>query len=128
MVYLPDVLRFLGALGITAHIDLEDQVVIEYERGLTVYDVCNEIGKYHEAIRSALILRARYERHRFYGGPMDGKPHRLGCCRSFGYRVGRAKWAAYSILKDGRAIFKGYATSEAKAKAMAHLARVEMET
>ena len=127
MTYLPDVLRFLESLGITTHIALDEQLVIEYEREINVFDVCNEIGKHQEAVKAALINRAQYERFRFYGGPLNGKPHGLGTSRSFAYRVGRANWAAYAILKDGRALFRGFASSEAKAKTVAQVARIRME-
>lgn len=66
----------------------------------------------------AMDLRGILARRQFVGGPLNGRPH-SNCYWSQPVmirHVGYAKWVAYLVNKDSRAMFVGETTSQQKAR------------
>lgn len=119
--HLPGVVDFLRDLDFEIGLDFDGQVIIEYPESLNPKDVANELSKYSDSIRKELTARATMQRRQFVGGPLNGNRHgHFAWCGNtvIAVRICRAKWACYEITDhaDGRAWFRGFATSEAKAK------------
>lgn len=127
--YIPDAMDFLAAFGVRAYIDLDDELIFDYEnRDISIAELVQELSQYQWAVRNMVMRRAERDRERFMGGPLDGQSHRYAWARQiFAHRVSRAKWASYSIFRDGRGIFRGYATSEKKARQLAWKSLPETE-
>lgn len=117
--HLPDTVRFLESLGFTFHLDWDDELQIDYPEDLTPERIALTLGEYRQHIVRTLKNRAEHDRMQLVGGPFNGERHGWTTCwgRTLHARkVKRAWWAAYQLQEDGRAIFKGYATSEKKAR------------
>lgn len=117
-------IRFLRALGFDFHVDWDQSLIIKEPDQVSVGDVLDALSAgredWVELIRRTVLNEAVEERSRLMGGPLDGKRHSERVYRTAayfkGFRVARAKWAVYEIQPDSRAFFRGYATSECKAR------------
>jgi hypothetical protein len=117
-----EALDFLQLLGFEFHIDFDDELQVgcppedlEFRQS-----VCNWIYQSRDAMKKRVLDRAAYDKYQFVGGPFNGRRH---CLSRWDGRVamklGRAKWAAYYLIEDGRALYAGEATSERKARDLA---------
>ena len=111
-------IRLLTILGVDLGLDWDDELLVtcpEFITGNTLEDVVRE---HADQIRTEIAARAGRARRQFVGGPFNGKRHDVnfvpGCYR--GVKVGLRRWAVYHFQRDGRAIFRGWATSEMKAR------------
>ena len=117
-------IRFLRALGFDFHIDYDGELLIEKPDQVSVEGVLDALSVWREEwekeFRFTLLRAAARERRCFMGGPRDGKLHNQSLYRGSAYFRGfheaRAKWAVYEFFPDGRAIFRGFAASEQKAR------------
>lgn len=82
---------------------------------------CEPDSFMNDELRETAIELCR-KRIGFVGGLLNGKPvgrrsrYWLGCGCWIPNRVKRGRWEVYEEQRDGRAFFRGYATSERKAK------------
>lgn len=117
-------ISFLRALGFEFHIDYDCELLIEKPDEVSVDDVLEALGAWRENWRGILARQVKYEgqceRREFCGGPLHGQRHSVDYHLMYhhfrGYHLARAKWAVYEFQPDGRAFFRGYATSERKAR------------
>lgn len=126
-------LTFVRALGFElSSLDWDGEFLIEGPDRVSVTELIEALKPLHDELVSQLAREADLVRvERFSGGPYDGRPHRAlrhrpaiigadGKRRYFwclpAIPPEPAKWATYEQLRDGRTIFRGYATSEAKAR------------
>jgi hypothetical protein len=114
---LPDTLKFLELLGFKFELDLmgdleitEPGDIIEIGRIMWIVDQCLD------QIKSRLVIRGHNAMHQFVGGPLNGQQHDYCYPRFVAIKQAPKHWAAYRLVRDGRAFFCGWATSEAKAR------------
>jgi len=112
------VIRLLRSLGVELGLDWDDELLIgcpDLIFGATVEEIVRE---HTDQIRTELAAAGRRAMRQFVGGPLNGKPHIVyyhpGAYR--GFRQGPRRWAVYEFQQDGRAMFRGWATSEKKAR------------
>lgn len=110
---------FLESLGFEFHLDFDEELQIEYPEDLTPEEIATAAGAATKEIVEMLKGRARTLRRQHFGGPMHGKPHGGYWWNRPVYHLGFARWAAYVIDRDGRAIYVGEATSKKKAQKLA---------
>jgi len=115
--YLPETLKFLEMLGFKFELDLlgdleitEPGDIIETGRIMWIVDQCAD------RIKSILLNRSHWAMHQFVGGPFNGQQHDFCYPRFVAIKQAPKHWAAYRLVRDGRAYFCGWATSEAKAR------------
>lgn len=112
-----DGLSILRSLGVKFSVDWDGELAIEVSQDVSK----DTLLKVAECLREPIRRRLEGERwartQSFVGGPFSGKIHGYGGYTGRkGYKICRAKWAVYSFQENGRALFKGYATSEQKAR------------
>lgn len=117
-------INLLREAGYELGLDVDDTVLIGHPDEIDPVKLGHFVGeKYTESIRFALKREAERVRRRLHGGPFAGERRDpetdyYGRERfTFGIKVERGKWAVYERWRDGRAFFRGWATSEKKAKA-----------
>lgn len=109
-------------LGYSIHEDWDGELLIEEPEYIDVGTATAILMVGENQIRHSLSFEQEIKLSRFMGGPLDGKRHEEPSKilkekeRLKGFRIERAKWAVYYFETDGRAIFRGYATSEKKAR------------
>lgn len=117
MKTLPNTIDFMESLGFEFTLDWDGQLEVTYPDELVVETIAYEVGKYSDAVKNRLLFRQHHSMRRLIGGPFAGQKYTNPFCRTLYWRhVSRGKWAVYSVWADGRATFKGYATSEFKAR------------
>lgn len=112
-------LKFLEQLGVTFEMDWDDEVIIEVPEDLEAADVMNAIKSepFGKDLSESVVYRAKASRAVFVGGMLNGKRTGwIGLRQWFANHVKRGRWEVYERVNDGRAFFRGYATSQAKAK------------
>lgn len=113
-------LDFLEQLGVTFEIDWDNEVIIKVPEDLQAADAMKVIAnvRFEKHLARTVTFRAQRARSVYVGGRRNGE--RVGLCWGnrtwIANRVKRARWEAYELSRDGRAFFRGYATSQAKAK------------
>lgn len=127
------VVTLLESVGFTFGLDFDNELMIEYPLEFDPKCLADKLATEHvQEITNFLKRRGEQARRQFLGGPLDGEaywelrwvtvqlvePTRLA---TFGYhfhRTAPAAWAIYLAAgsQDGRAFFRGTATSEKKAK------------
>jgi hypothetical protein len=126
MKYLPDTIRFLETLGFEFQLDWDDELEISHPSEIQPEQVSLALRQYADYIVAYLRRRRQKALSHCIGGPFSGRRHGWYYWPSFdgtryrqfhGLNVSRAKWAVYELMKDGRAYFRGYATSRKKARA-----------
>lgn len=118
--FLPGTLKFLRShFGLKVSFDDPELKTLKIEaRSIDGKDLEKALSFYEEAI----LRELQYERQRnlqvCVGGPMNGKRHNAFCRREvLRFKLGKARWAVYVVGSgDGRAFFRGYATSERNAR------------
>ena len=117
-MYIPGTLEALEELGVAFSLDWDNTLIVDVPESLSRNAVVAFIGKYEDAFARQVGNRAAASRRCFVGGPYAGQSHDQcwleGQFR--GLHVKRGKWAVYKFCDDGRALFKGYASSEKKAR------------
>jgi hypothetical protein len=126
-------LQFLEALGVTFEMDWDDQVIIEVPEEISYGQIAQAIEPFGKRLGEEVRFRAKQRRSVFVGGSLngqevDGRALRIKswCSHTMPngrqgywirYRIKRGCWEVYEQgSADGRAFFRGFATSEAKAK------------
>lgn len=110
-------LELLVSLGCEMHIDFDGELQFSVPDPLNVDTVIQQIERHKNYLAGQVKCRANRDRRLFMGGPFNGQ--KFG-----GYvyggnwvsRVERAKWVVYEPMPDGRAVFKGFASSRAKGR------------
>lgn len=119
---LPHLLPFLESIGCQFTLDWDDELSVAVPENLSPFDLDNALKPLRAGIVAAIKTRARNALYVCLGGPLDGKRHEWfyngwgGCTAYKAVKVCRAHWAVYEVHSDGRAIFKGYTTSQKKAR------------
>ena len=126
--------ELLEDMGFRFSLDWDESVIVSEPESIDPKAVAELLSQQAcaETIKCVLKHRALADRRRFIGGPFDGKPHRLWFKPSLsrtdkdgrfthepvfaGVRVKRGHWAVYEILPDERAVYRGVASSESKAR------------
>ena len=131
-----DLLTFVRDLGFKVGLDYDDALIVESPLSVNPGDVAKQIERHGDTIIGELRGEREHALRRYIGGPLDGQSacgvyappcrHPDGTYSNGfrGFRVRdesgkriRAKWAVYEFdRRDGRAFFRGYATSEKKAR------------
>lgn len=125
-------LKFLETLGVTFEIDWDDSVQIGIPESGVSYDEMRRAlespvpgtvagATFSNWLHREVLCRAAARRAVFVGGSLNGKQVRYEQPSYYGFiahRLGRAHWEVYEQAdkRDGRAFFRGYATSEKKAR------------
>ena len=118
--FLPDSFKLLKMLGFRFSLDWDGEVEIEAPEFIDVEQLAARVrSEWLEAIQSRLRIESANRMHQCVGGPFSGQPHHKIYPTPVCIKVGPAQWAAYGTRIDGRAIFAGMATSEAKARKLA---------
>lgn len=118
--YFPEVLTWLahhfGVRVTWADWDCKE-LAIE-ARDISAADLRCALERYQKPMRDHLHWERERRMRVFVGGPLNGQ--RYGLWKQAGAtiakHIARAKWAAYEVGKDGRAWFRGFATSHLKAR------------
>jgi len=112
------VIRLLRSLGVELGLDWDDELLITCPEFIAGSAIETLLREHADQLRTELAAAARRRMRQFVGGPLNGKPHIVyyspGACR--GFRQGPRRWAVYQFQRDGRALFRGWATSEKKAR------------
>ncbi len=126
-------LRFLESLGVHFVMDWDDAVTITVPESVSWAEIQQALKPFGERLMEQVRCRAKRQRSVFVGGQLNGQQvsdslpwvrtsggiHRMAKCE-YGYwirhRLKRGCWEVYEEVPDGRAFFRGYATSERKAK------------
>jgi hypothetical protein len=119
--FLPDVVTFLERhFGFAVEFGDPDGMEIEIDgRDLSGAEITEALNLYSTAIRDQMLRRQHESMRVCIGGPLNGQPHAWcgGPRHAIAVRIGPRRWAAYEIGDDHlRAWFRGYATSEKKAR------------
>lgn len=120
---IPGVVRFLESVGFAFELDWDDELTIAYPGDLTGKTLADALAEHGAAIVRTVKLRSASERHQFMGGPYNGQHHGRCSGERIAINIRRGKWAVYLVAADGRAWFRGYATSRVKARRLEVLAR-----
>lgn len=111
-------LELLEELGLVLGLDWDGELLVDCPERIASADLEEAIARFRGPLTRELAARGRRQLKQLVGGPFNGQRNDLFYCPGahYGKRVGRAKWAVYQQRRDGRAFFRGYATSEAKAR------------
>ena len=115
-------LDLLAALGVELHLDFDNSVSWEMPPVLDANKLDEYLQQHTRTLAEKVVWRHKGAQRRFYGGPMEGKPHGFGGNKhTHEHYISRARWAAYCCPDtwDGRFFYCGETTSEAKAKKLA---------
>lgn len=111
-------LRFLEHLGVNFDMDYDGEVFFDVPK-----DVCHDaieeaLQPFGKGLAQEVRNRARRQRSVFVGGQWNGKTAaHLGVWNPWiRHHLRRGCWEVYEAVPDGRAFFRGYATSEKKAR------------
>lgn len=112
-------LELLQDLGVTFEIDFDDRLQFTVPDVVMGSEIESLIRRHEAFFARSVEGRARVDRCKFMGGPFAGQQR-----NSFGrpgkrevLRTGSSRWAVYEIIDySGRAVFRGYATSQAKGR------------
>lgn len=115
---VPGLIEFLERVGFTFGTDEDRNTHVGWPVDVTTEDIADALKPDADAIGVFLERRAELQRHCYVSGPRQGQRHYMDPvkCEAFGIHAGRRKWEAYELLPDGRAIFRGIATSRKKAE------------
>jgi hypothetical protein len=110
-------LDLLIALGCELHIDFDDELYFTVPINIHRNKLVQQIQNHASYLAGQVKLRANRDKRRFMGGPLNGQKCCVGGFARFAVlKVGKAQWAVYEPMEDGRAIFKGMASSQAKGR------------
>ncbi len=119
----PTLLDVATHLGYTLSLDVDGELVVKGPLAINVRNLSALLRYYRFPLARHIQHLADDDRCRFYGGPLDSRQHgrsdygKSRLPRYWAYRQARAKWVVFQPTDDGRAIFRGWATSEKKGKA-----------
>ena len=123
-------LEFLEAVGCKFSMDWDSHVIVAVPEELSHIQIREAIEPFAKELSRQVRYRAKRRRSVFVGGTLNGQEvgtqargtygHHMPNGR-YGYwirhRIKRGCWEVYEEdAKDGRAFFRGYATSERKAR------------
>jgi hypothetical protein len=113
-----NILNFIRALGVQVGLDFDDELLIETPDSISRDTILATLKPYRTDLTQSLKAEGLFLRSYHFGGPLDGQPHAYSRWGNpyHAVHVARAKWAVYQVDRDQRALFRGYATSERKAK------------
>lgn len=111
--------EFLESLGVKISLDWDDTIQVEFPDSVPMELVRAACTIATDSIKSTMISRRERRIRTCSGGPLHGKPHNTCWSNAMVGHESRGKWYVYHVMPDGRAIFRGYATSEKKARALA---------
>lgn len=107
-------LRLLELLGFQFALDFDDTLQIKCDQTADqMVEILN--GRMDQLLRP-FQYRMRRQRSQLVGGPCNGRKHYAQPDDVLALHLARAKWAIYSVEKDGRAFYRGNETSERKAR------------
>lgn len=124
-------LRFLESLGVEFDMDWDGEVTMTVPEAVSCAEIEQALKPFGKRLREQVRFRAKQQRSVFVGGQLNGRevswqgPGRCGCGHRMGnggygywirHRLARGRWEVYEEVPDGRAFFRGYATSERKAR------------
>jgi hypothetical protein len=124
-------LRFLESLGVSFDMDWDEEVTITVPGAVSCVELEQALKPFGKQLSQEVRYRAKRQRSVFVGGQLNGRevswqgPGRRGCGHRMaggGYaywirhRLKRGCWEVYEEVLDGRAFFRGYTTSERKAR------------
>lgn len=111
------VIKLLKALEVEIGLDWDGALMFTCPVVVSGATLEGLIEEHAEQIARELGAAGRRAMECFVGGPLNGQRHdalfAVGAHR--GYRQGPKKWAVYQFERDGRAFFRGWATSQKKA-------------
>lgn len=113
-------LKILETLGVEIGLDFDDELLVTFPEKLDLAKLRSLLSEEvnRKDLRQTLIWNRSRSMRQFVGGPRHGQQYLQweleGTFR--GFRISRAKWAVYEYAKDGRAFFRGWATSQRKAR------------
>lgn len=113
-------LEIMERLGVQFEVDWDGEVTSLVPSEIDRQAVCSLIADMGIEIKRAMEYRRKEATRVFVGGPLGGQRHDIHSWdKTFAHHVGHANWAAYHIRSDGRAVFRGFATSRKKARELA---------
>lgn len=113
-------LEILERIGVSFEVDWDGEVTANIPRAIDTQAVTDLIADCDSQIKQSLESRRKDATRMFIGGPFAGRKHNIySWDGTFVHRISRANWVAYKVQGDGRAVFRGKATSKKKAKALA---------
>ena len=119
---LPGVVEFLARLGVRCYLaDPEGEELGIDARDLSAAELRGALMEHSAAIRDHLEYQRQRRMRVLVGGPRAGRPHGRGAYASglVLFHEAPRRWAVYEIRRgDGRAWFRGYATSEKNGRAL----------
>ncbi len=116
-----DVLDVLEVLGFELGLDWDGELIMRQPESIKPGLASCWISAHKAEVVKALSARGQREKYVFVGGPYDGRRRGHGWCSApILIHIKRGEWAAYVVQQDGRAVFYGLATSEAKARRLAY--------
>lgn len=107
---------FLESIGFTFELDWDGELTMSYPENMDGLTVANALAEQGTHITKNLKGWAALDRRQLLGGPFNGRAHGHREGTRIPMPVRRGRWAVYVVAADGRAWFRGYATSEAKAR------------
>ncbi len=114
---LPHDLDLLRAIGFTfGYADPDCKELDIQPPSLSSREMVAALKQYDAAIKSVLHWERKQRLSICCGGPRNGHRYRRYKSDIIAFHLARAKWAVYEVGPDGRAWFRGYATSAKKAK------------
>ena len=125
-------LRFLESLGVEFDMDYDETVSVTVPESVSRAEIEEAVKPFGKQLTEQVRYRAERQRSVFVGGQLNGQevswqgPGRRGCGHRMAngsyaywitYRLKRGRWEVYEEVRgDGRSFFRGYATSERKAR------------
>ena len=111
-------LTLLEELGAKFELDWDNELLVTVPDSEVGEAIAPIIERCTKQLTRYVFNRAASMKRRCYGGPLNGREHGHCSlfCERFAWRESRAKWAVYELMEDGRAYFKGYASSEQKGR------------
>ena len=113
---IPGIVHFLESVGFQFELDWDDELTIVYPADLTGETLADALAKHGNAIIKTVKVAAAAERRQCMGGPYNGTQHGWGTDERIVLPICRGKWVVYLVAADGRAWFRGYATSKREGK------------
>ena len=115
--FLPGTLDFLQRFGLrVGYADPECRTLDIQARDISAQELIRVLREYEPAIETHLVCSRRRDLRVCVGGPFNGLRHnRFQEGDIINFHLGRARWAVYEVGVDGRAWYRGEATSKKKA-------------
>ena len=118
--YLPRTMDFLHRFGVRiSYADPECETVDIEARDISAEELIAALREYEAALKRRLRFKRQCALAVCVGGPRNGRPylfHQNSKGEILTYHLSRARWAVYEVGDDGRAWFRGYATSRKKGR------------